>query len=99
MEYNKALKVLANNKHLIGKMDKGATIDELILVPTNSNLTESFLKLYLQTLDGNKAIIPFLNVDVDVVAVFDKKRIVGQGIFFHTNIYNLPEILGIKDEE
>jgi len=98
MEYIKAILLLANNSHLIGKKDKGATIEELILVPTNNELRDEFLKLYLRTQDGQVAIQPFTGTDVDIVAVFDKKRIEIQGIFFHTNIFNLPDNLEVVTE-
>lgn len=98
MEYNEALQFVEKNLHLIGKKDKGATIEELILVPTNAALRDDFLKLYLRTLDGNLAIQPYIGADVDIVAVFDKKRIVSQGVFFHTNILNLPDNLEVITE-
>lgn len=95
MDYQTAINLKIKNKHLIGKLDKGATIDELILVPTNANLTDKFIKLYLQTLDGDESILPFTSSDVDIVAVFDKDRIDGQGVFLHTSIFNLPDNLGV----
>lgn len=97
MEFNQAIKLKEKNKHLLGKKDKGATIDELILVPTNNDSAEEFLKIYLQLLDGDKAIIPYTGSDVNVVAVFDKKR-THQGFFFFTNIFNLPDELGVIEE-
>lgn len=97
MEFNQAVQIKEKNKHLIGKKDKGATIEELILVPTSNPSAEDFLKIYLQLLDGEKAIIPYTGSDVDVVAVFDKKRI-HQGFFFHTNIINLSDELGVVVE-
>ena len=94
MNFNEAIILKAKNLHLIGKKDKGATIDELILVPTDQNLADQFLKLYIQTLDGDAAIKPFAGTDVFIVAVFDKKRISGQDFLFQTNIINLPSDLG-----
>jgi hypothetical protein len=45
--------------HLIGKKDKGAIIEELILIPSNAGLKDDFLKLYLSSLNGNVSkIIP-----------------------------------------
>ena len=97
MEFNQAILLKEKNKHLIGKNEKGATIEELILVPTNHESADQFLKIYLQILDGEKAIIPFSGNDVDIVAVFDKKRING-GFFLHTNILNLSDELGVIKE-
>lgn len=98
MDINEATILKAKNLHLIGKKDKGATIDELILIPTNSDLADKFLQIYLRILDGEKAIIPFAGSDVYIVAVFDKKRISGQNFFFHTDILNLPDELGVITE-
>jgi hypothetical protein len=98
MNYNEAVVLKEKNSHLIGKKDKGATIDELILVPTDEDLAEKVLKLYVQTLDSEKAIEPFAGMDVCIVAVFDKKRIRGQNFFFKTDILNLPDELGVITE-
>ncbi|MBI3510736.1 MAG: hypothetical protein HY064_08730 [Bacteroidetes bacterium] len=97
MEFKQAILLKEKNKHLLGKQDKGATIEELILVPTNNESAEEFLKHYLQILDGEKAIIPFSGSDVDIVAVFDKKKI-HAGFFFHTNILNLSDELRVINE-
>jgi hypothetical protein len=97
MEFTQAILIKEKNKHLLGKIDNGATIDELILVPTDNKSAEEYLKIYLQLLDGEKAIAPFKGFDVDIVAVFDKKRI-HQGFFFHTSIFNLSNQLGVISE-
>lgn len=98
MDFKKAEDLKRKNGHLIGKKDNSATIDELILVPTDASIKEKFLTHYLQILDGDEAIRSFIGVDVDIVAVFDKGRIDGQDIFFHTSIYNLPDNLGAITE-
>lgn len=95
MNFNEALELKNKNGHLIGKKDNGATIDELILVPTDSELADIVLKNYLLTLDGNTAVIPN-GADLDVVVVFDKKRIRSQNFFLKTSIFNLPAELGVK---
>lgn len=91
MNYDKALLLLEKNQHLIGKTDNGSTIEELIIVPTDAQLKETFLKIYLQTLNGERAIQSFIGADVDIIAVFDKERIDAQGTFLYTNIFNLPD--------
>ena len=90
MNFQKAKLIKEQNVNLIGKMHNGATIDELVLFPTDSKLSEKFTKLYLLTLDGDKAIIPFIGTDVDIVAIFDKDRIMKHKVLFHTSIFNLP---------
>ncbi|MEO7046398.1 MAG: hypothetical protein ABI091_13895, partial [Ferruginibacter sp.] len=64
---------------------------ELVLFPTNSKITEKFLKSYISTMDSEKAILPFTGTDVDVVAIFDKSRIMERGLVFHVSIFDLPE--------
>lgn len=97
MEFTQALSIKEKNKYLIGKKNNGACIDELILVPTNNKVSEEFFKIYLQLLDGDKAIIPYSGFDVDIVVVFDKKRIC-EGVFSYMSIFNLPKELGIIEE-
>ena len=91
MNYDKALLLLEKNQHLIGKTDNSSTIEELVIIPTDGQLREKFLKIYLQTLKGEKAIQSFIGAEVDVIAVFDKKRISFQGAFLYTNIFNLTD--------
>jgi hypothetical protein len=95
MEFAKADDLKRKNQHLIGKQYKGATIDELILFPTDIKLSKDYLNIYMQIKDGEQAIKPFSGVDVDVVAVFDKSTIDAQGFLFQTNILNLSSDLGV----
>lgn len=97
MDFQKAEQLKRKNSHLIGKRDNGQTIDELILVPSNPDLAVDFFKLYRQTLDGEKSILPFTGTDVDIVAVFNKKYF-EQSFFFHKNILDLPDGLEVITE-
>ena len=91
MNYNEATKIADANKHLIGKKWKGATIDEIIIAPKDSSSWDEFMKLYFSTLDACQAVLPFINEDVDVLVVCDKRRIRTQHFFGYTSIFKLPE--------
>jgi len=93
MDFQEALSLQEKNKHLLGKKDKGLAISELILVPTDANLAEKYCQLYIKLLDGEKAAKLIWGADVNVVAVFDKEKIAGTGIFQGTDILLLsPEL-------
>lgn len=91
MNFLEAVKIAEANQHLVGKEWKGATIDEIIIAPTETTLRTEFEKLYVQTLDAQQSIAPFVNSDVEVFAVFDKKRIRTQNLFVYTSIHILVE--------
>lgn len=93
MEYKKAEQLKRKNVHIIGKQVNGMIIDELILVPTNADLSVDFFRLYRQTLDGTKSIFPFTGADVEILAVFNKKHIT-QSFFFSENLFDLPDNIG-----
>lgn len=89
MNYSKACELLLKNNHLLGGKYLGSTIDELILIPTDVELKNIFINIYLETMDGQKAIQSFVGTDVDIVAVFSKRKIELERVFFHINIFNL----------
>ena len=94
MEFFKAVKIAQANKHLIGKKLKDKTIDEIIIMPTNANSQNEFLKRYIQTLNAQESIVPFMNDDV-VVCVSCKELIRMPIAFIPTPIYNLPQDYGV----
>lgn len=75
MNYNKALEEIKNNSDLIGKKIQGGTIDELIIFPNNENSKSNFKDNYFKTYDAEASIKPFINEDVSICAVIDKKKI------------------------
>jgi len=93
-----ALQLRHRNIHLIGQQNKGWTLDELILVPSDPVLAASFKQRYLESLNAEVAFEPFIGADVDVVAVFEKKRITAQGYFFNTDIHNLAGEMAVETE-
>ena len=96
MNYNDAEKIKNANSHLIGKEWKGATIDEIIIVPTDAELRTKFELLYAQIWDGQAAISRFVNNDVDIVIVLNKSHMRTMGVFCFDSIYNLPKNYGVK---
>lgn len=69
---------------MLGRSLSGASIDELIIAPTDMDLRQQFEKLYVSSLDAQMVIKPFIAEDVDVWVVFDKKRIHEQGVLIST---------------
>ena len=90
MDFISAVKLVKANEHLLGTKVNGASIDEIIIVPTKEEECKSFLFSYISTLDAQKSIAPFIQSDVEIQAVFDKKKIKTENVFFHTSIQNLP---------
>lgn len=97
MRIENALKQIKAHKYLLGKSLNGANIDELLIVPTNVDSRQQFEKLYINCLDAQAAITPFVGEDVEIHAVFDKKRIRTQNIFLSTTLDNTLKML--EDEQ
>jgi len=92
MDFQKAIEIKEKNQHLLGmESPKGGTIDEIILVPTNGVYANQFQINYIQCLDGDLAIAPFIGQDVNILVVVDKYRINTESIFLFTDLLNLPE--------
>lgn len=80
MDFFEAVKLAASKSGLIGKKANGATLDEIIIVPTSINEFEAFKRSYAQTLNAQRSIAPFMGCDVAVMGVFDKSRIRKEGL-------------------
>lgn len=96
MRYIDAVKIAEANKHLIGQQWNGAIIDEIIIAPTDSSQWEEYSRMYIQTLNAQQSIVPFMNSDVSVFVVCDKKRIRSQNLFVFSSIYELSKKLNVK---
>lgn len=84
MKFLDAVEFAKNQSQLIGTTTKkGGTIDDIIIVPSNSEDQEQFMSNYIVTFDAQKCIAPYIKSDVKVIAVIDKKRIRQQGVFIH----------------
>lgn len=75
MEFLEAVKLADSKSGLIGQKTYGATLDEIIIAPTSINELEAFKNLYVQTLNAQHSILPFMGCDVSVMGVYDKSRI------------------------
>ena len=82
MKYKEALEIVNGNINLIGKETNIGLIDEIVIYPTDENLKEEFKKIYIKTGNANEAINPFINEDVEISAIINKKMIIKQKIFF-----------------
>lgn len=99
MDFQKAIEIKEKNQHLLGmESPKGGTIDEIILVPTNEMYSNQFQRNYIQCLDGDIAIAPFIGQDVNILVVVDKYRINREAVFLYTDLLNLPEEYNIITE-
>ena len=95
MNFFDAVKVADANKHIIGKKWKDATIDEIIIVPTDSSQRVEYEKLYNMTLNAQESIAPFMSEDVEVM-VLCNKNLIRQGLLLWTSIYNLPKDYNVE---
>lgn len=93
MRFIDALKIAKANEHLIGTTMKGSSIDEIIIMPTNDEEQRMFQTRYVRTMNPQEAIAPFIASDVEVYALFDKRRIRTENLFLVTNLQSLPKEL------
>ena len=89
MAFQKAEEIKKQNLHLIGQKFKGATIDEIIIRPTNQKDFDEFTRIYLRSMNSENSIIPFKNLDLQVDVVCEKAKIRTNNVFFRTEIENL----------
>lgn len=99
MNFINAVRIAEANQHLIGKVWNGATIEEVIVAPTDTLQWSEFERFYISSLNAQKAIVPFMNSDVGVFVVCDRFRIRTQRLFIYTSISNLPENFNVVFSE
>lgn len=93
MGIQEALEKIDTHKDLLGKQLNRASIDDLIIVPTDIALKRQFEKLYISSLDAQAALVPFLDKDVDIMVIFDKHKIRSQNIIFSTTLDNVLKMI------
>lgn len=76
MKYGDAKKLVEKYSDFIGKKFRGIIIDEIIIYPTDSVCFAAFEREYYSTLDAVESIKPFIDLDVNVTAIIDKKGII-----------------------
>lgn len=70
MTYEEAIKLRNEKLNLIGSTDeKGFTIGEIIILPTDEREQDLFFKQYLYSWDNDTAVFPFRQSDLQVWAV------------------------------
>jgi hypothetical protein len=98
MDFYDAVKLAKANEHLVGKIVKGATIDEIIIMPTDEEEQKAYSMSFAQNLHAQRAIIPFMASDVEVFALFNKRMMRSENYFVTCNIVNLPKETGVITE-
>lgn len=87
MTFQNALEVANEKSHLINVLKfHGAILSEIIIALSNSIEFERFKKIYIQTLNAQRAIVPFMQSDLIVLGVFDMHRIQKEGILIVSEI-------------
>ena len=86
MNYAQAQKVVQNNRHLIGTVnEKGFNVSEIIIIPSDQNLRDQFIRLYLSSKDASKSILPFIDADLEVWGI-DTKHLFQANVLFYNVI-------------
>ena len=77
------------SEKLIGKTINGAKVDDILIVPTNSEQRDSFIKEYITTMNAKSAILPYMSFDVNVEALFNKDMIFTNGAYLFCDVLKL----------
>jgi hypothetical protein len=86
MKYEEACALLKNKQNLIGtKTEKGVTIDQLIIVPSDKEQREQFFDMSLWNKNFAGAILRFKDCDVEVWGI-DLSYLVEKRVLFYKNI-------------
>jgi len=91
MKFDKATKLIAENNHLLGKKEAHGFIDELIIYPTDPASFEKFKENYCLTLDWKKSISPYLNEDVNILCVINKREIRVRNLFYFKTLKEIDK--------
>lgn len=83
MTFTEALQLVERKKSLIGTTtEKGLLIDLIIIVPTDKEQREKFVRSLMFTRSPQKSIVPFMESDVEVWAT-NSDYLYKQGILFY----------------
>ena len=93
MKYEEARMLVEKNRHLIGKKYKGRFIDEIIIYPIDPMYLAVFKQEYYSTLDAVESIKPFIDFEVNVTAIVDKKMIVEDNMILFVSLEDLENDL------
>lgn len=75
MNFLDAVKLAKSNEHLVGKKYLNGRIDEVIIVPTDKTEFDEYKRNYRLTHNAQKAIVPYMESDVEVLLLFNKQLI------------------------
>lgn len=82
MTFPEALQLVERKKSLIGTTtEKGLLIDLIIIVPTDKEQREKFVRSLMVTRSPQKSIVPFMESDVEVWAT-NSDYLYKRGILF-----------------
>ena|SRR5690606_23523908 len=96
MTFKQATELIKQNQHLIGLDYRGVAIDEIVAYPIDEVAQREFIELYLQSYNGETAIMPFRAMDLGVYCVLDKGRISAQGVFIHCSLEEISKELDVN---
>ena len=95
MDFFNAVRLAEANEHLVGKEVNRNVIDEIIIMPTDEREQEQYKQCFVQYMNAQRAIAPFMTSDVEVYALFQKHLIRSTGFFVVWKINNLPREIGV----
>jgi hypothetical protein len=95
MSFEEASELKQKNQHLIGQFYRGSAIEDLVIAPIDPNAWSEFVKTYVQlNFNANRAMLPYTNMELDIVAFFNRAQI-HQGFMFFTSLHSLKEELQV----
>ena len=81
MTFAEAINIANKKESLVNRLtSNNVTLNEIIIAPTDPDEFAKFIQSYIQTLDAQISIVPFIKSDLMVLGVFDKTRIKDEGI-------------------
>lgn len=89
MNFKEALALAQKSEKLIGKSFNGSRVDDILIVPTNTEQRNNFIKEYLNSLDAHSAILPYMSCDVTVEALFNRDMICSTGAYLFCDVSQL----------
>ncbi len=83
MTFKEALQLIESKKDIIGTIDeKGLLIDLLLVVPTENNKRDDFVRSLMSSRNPQQSFLPFVNEDVEVWAT-NADYLYEKGILFY----------------
>ena len=96
MNFENASKLRQDLLNLIGRKIDTLTIDEVVIAPIEDREFKQFAHIYLRTYNAELAIQPFMESELTVKFIFNKKDIDNSGLFLHGTAIVDAKKLGIN---